>query len=106
VSDVWGLGVYGERYFPTESQVLPFAGLSASFLDSENTDPVLVGGVTGGGRYCLGNTVALTAHVTANWASENIYDASRTDGVAGTTKAEDGTNFDFFFGFGVRFLFY
>jgi opacity protein-like surface antigen len=75
VSDVWGLGGYGEYHFNMDSPVVPYLGASLGFLDGdkkEDTTFVMAG--SGGIKVFVTDRVAISGQLNLNWADANIYD--------------------------------
>lgn len=102
VSNVWGLGAYGEYLFNLNSPVVPYLGASLGFLDGSNKDDdttfVMAG--SGGIKVFLTETMAVSAQLNLNWADNEIYDYERT-----SIDEGDGNSFDVTANIGLRLLY-
>ncbi len=95
VSDVWGLGGYGEYHFVYSDTMIPYLSLALTYLDGNNPDNDVVYDITTGAgvKIFVTDTIMLAGQLNYAWASEDIHDYDRSvgTGVIGTGSDTDVT---------------
>ncbi len=78
-ANLWGLGLYGEFSLDRDWPVVPYIGLTGTFLDdsNDNRDVVLVLTVSPGLKVSLSEYISLSVQANWNAATEDIYQFER-----------------------------